>query len=63
MEGASWVEAGYTEALSNYRCVVLDCRGYGSSDKPDQPLSYEVERYVDDQEEPVKYDLGEVLSG
>lgn len=48
MEGASWVEAGYTEALSNYRCVVLDCRGYGSSDKPDQPLSYEVERYVDD---------------
>lgn len=48
MEGASWVEAGYTEALSNYRCVVLDCRGYGSSDKSDQPLSYEVERYVDD---------------
>lgn len=48
MEGASWGEAGYTEALSNHRCVVLDCRGYGSSDKPDQPVAYEVERYVDD---------------
>lgn len=48
MQGASWVEAGYTDALSAYRCVVLDCRGYGASDKPDRPAAYEVERYVDD---------------
>ena len=48
MEGASWLHAGYTDALQNFRCVVLDCRGYGDSDKSDQPLAYEVERYVDD---------------
>lgn len=48
MEGASWVEAGYTGALSNVRCAVMDCRGYGKSDKPHHPASYEVERYVDD---------------
>lgn len=48
MEGASWVEAGYTGALSNFRCIVLDCRGYGASDKPAEPSAYEVERYVDD---------------
>ena len=48
MEGASWVEAGYTEALSAFHCVVMDCRGYGSSDKPDQRSAYEVELYVDD---------------
>lgn len=48
MEGASWVEAGYTESLSAFRCVVMDCRGYGSSDKPVDPAAYELERYVDD---------------
>ena len=48
MEGASWVEAGYTGALENFRCVVMDCRGYGKSDKPDDAGSYEVERYIED---------------
>jgi pimeloyl-ACP methyl ester carboxylesterase len=48
MEGTSWVEAGYVAPLEGFRCVVLDCRGYGTSDKPHEPLAYEVERYVED---------------
>lgn len=48
MEGASWVEAGYVDALEGLRCVVMDCRGYGASDKPHEPESYTVERYVED---------------
>ena len=48
MEGSSWMEAGYIDALKAFRCAVLDCRGYGASDKPHDPESYAVERYVDD---------------
>ena len=48
MEGASWAEAGYTDALAGFRCVVMDCRGYGASDKSHEPVSYEVEHYVED---------------
>lgn len=48
MQGASWIEAGYVDALKGFRCVVLDCRGYGASDKPYEPVSYAVERYVED---------------
>ena len=48
MEGASWVEAGYVGALAGFRCVVMDCRGYGASDKPHDPRSYAIERYVED---------------
>ncbi len=48
MEGASWAEAGYVAALESFRCVVLDCRGYGASDGSHEPLAYEVERYADD---------------
>lgn len=48
MEGASWIDAGYVRALEGFRCVVLDCRGYGASDKSHEPTAYEVERYVED---------------
>ncbi len=48
MEGASWVEAGYVAALEGFRCVVIDCRGYGGSDHSHDPASYEIERYVED---------------
>jgi len=48
MEGASWVQAGYVAALAGFRCVVMDCRGYGGSDRSDDPSSYEIERYVED---------------
>lgn len=48
MEGASWVEAGYVRALDRFRCAVLDCRGYGASDKPHESSAYAVERYVED---------------
>ena len=48
MEGASWAEAGYTSALANFRRIVMDCRGYGASDKSHDPASYRAEFYVDD---------------
>ena len=48
MEGASWIEAGYTRELAGFRCIVMDCRGYGASDKPHEPGSYRAELYVDD---------------
>jgi pimeloyl-ACP methyl ester carboxylesterase len=48
MEGASWIEAGYVASLEGFRCIVLDCRGYGASDRSHEPLAYEVERYVED---------------
>lgn len=48
MEGASWVEAGWVDALAGFRCVILDCRGYGASDKSHEPVAYATERYVDD---------------
>jgi len=48
MEGASWVDAGYVDALARFRCVVLDCRGYGKSDHPGDADAYATERYVED---------------
>lgn len=48
MQGASWAEAGYLNALSSFRCVVLDCRGYGASDRPHEPGAYAAERYQED---------------
>jgi pimeloyl-ACP methyl ester carboxylesterase len=48
MEGASWVEAGYTDAFAGFRSIVMDCRGYGASDKPHELSSYRAELYVDD---------------
>lgn len=48
MEGASWVEAGYVDALQDFRCIVMDCRGYGKSDIHQDPASYRAELYVDD---------------
>ncbi len=48
MEGASWIRAGYVAALDGFRSVVIDCRGYGDSDRPHDPTRYEVERYVED---------------
>ena len=48
MQGASWGEAGYVNALGDFRTVVLDCRGYGASDKPHEPSAYAAERYQED---------------
>lgn len=48
MEGASWLEAGYIDALREFRCIVMDCRGYGKSDIHHDPASYRAELYVDD---------------
>lgn len=48
MEGRSWLEAGYIDALAGFHCVVLDCRGYGASGTPHAPESYRAELYVDD---------------
>lgn len=48
MEGASWREAGYVEALSRFRSVVLDQRGYGRSDRSTDPAAHSAENYVND---------------
>ena len=48
MEGASWVEAGHVAALAGFRCIVMDCRGYGASGKSHESAFYRSELYVDD---------------
>ncbi len=40
-----WYEAGYIEALKpNYRLILIDARGHGSSDKPHDPDAYVLNR-------------------
>jgi len=44
-----WYDYGYVSALKNdYRLVLLDARGNGSSDKPHTPEAYELEKRVGD---------------
>ena len=45
----NWYDYGYVYALKNdYRLVLLDARGHGSSDKPHTPDAYELEKRVGD---------------
>jgi pimeloyl-ACP methyl ester carboxylesterase len=44
-----WYECGYVDALKNdYRLVLVDARGHGSSDKPHDPEAYPLENRVAD---------------
>jgi|SRR6516162_4464888 pimeloyl-ACP methyl ester carboxylesterase len=44
-----WYEAGYDEALRpDYRLVLIDARGHGTSDKPHDPDAYVLNRGVGD---------------
>jgi pimeloyl-ACP methyl ester carboxylesterase len=43
-----WRYAGYTAALPDYRLILVDQRGRGSSDRPDSVEEHRMERYVSD---------------
>ncbi len=45
----TWYDLGYVEALKpSYRLILIDARGHGASDKPQEPDAYERERNVAD---------------
>ena len=45
----NWADFGYVTALKNdYRLILLDTRGHGSSDKPQNPEAYELKKRVED---------------
>jgi pimeloyl-ACP methyl ester carboxylesterase len=40
-----WYESGYVDALSrDYRLILIDARGHGTSDKPHDPDAYLLNR-------------------
>jgi pimeloyl-ACP methyl ester carboxylesterase len=44
-----WYESGYVEALRpDYRLILIDARGHGTSDKPHDPAAYALNRRVAD---------------
>jgi pimeloyl-ACP methyl ester carboxylesterase len=45
----SWRQRGYVERLApRYQCILVDSRGHGESDKPDDPEAYELRTRVVD---------------
>ena len=47
-DSSMWTSAGYTEELSRHRCLLLDHRGRGRSDKPASIEAHRIEQYVAD---------------
>ena len=47
-DGRMWEIAGYTQILTPARQIVMDHRGHGQSDCPEDLASHRVEEYVDD---------------
>src|SRR5438046_4911378 len=47
-DGTMWEQGGYVEGLDGFRCVLIDHRGHGRSDKPQGVENHLMERYVDD---------------
>ncbi len=43
-----WRYADYVDGLSRFRCVLVDSRGHGLSDKPAVETAYRLEEYVAD---------------
>jgi pimeloyl-ACP methyl ester carboxylesterase len=44
-----WYEAGYVDALErDYRLILVDARGHGDSDKPQDAEAYPLEKRVGD---------------
>jgi pimeloyl-ACP methyl ester carboxylesterase len=49
LTGASWRLAGYLDGLMRrYRCITVDSRGAGGSDKPHEPTAHALDLYVGD---------------
>src|SRR5579859_4440923 len=45
----SWYELGYVDGLRrHYRLILLDARGHGGSDKPNDPNAYALHQRVGD---------------
>jgi len=45
----SWRQRGYVERFApKYQCILVDSRGHGESDKPDDPEAYELRTRVVD---------------
>jgi pimeloyl-ACP methyl ester carboxylesterase len=45
----TWYELGYVDRLKQkYRCILIDLRGRGASDKPHEPAAYALSCYVAD---------------
>jgi pimeloyl-ACP methyl ester carboxylesterase len=46
---AGWRQFGYVDALKDsYRLILVDARGHGASDKPHDPVAYEMELRASD---------------
>ena len=43
-----WRQAGYLDGLSGYRCILIDRRGHGLSEKPDDTNDYGMEQQISD---------------
>ncbi len=43
-----WSHAGYLERLADMKCILVDHRGRGLSDRPRDPQSHSMENYVSD---------------
>jgi len=45
----SWYDLGYTDCLKdNFKLILIDSRGHGKSDKPYEPMAYEMQHRVHD---------------
>jgi pimeloyl-ACP methyl ester carboxylesterase len=47
-DGTMWEQGGYVEGLNAFRCILIDHRGHGRSDKPGRVENHLMERYVAD---------------
>ena len=47
-DSSMWKQAGYLDGLSGYRCILIDRRGHGLSEKPRDATDYGMEQQVSD---------------
>ncbi len=45
---SAWEKAGYLEGLKDYKCILIDPRGHGSSDSPENVEAHRMKDYVSD---------------
>lgn len=47
-DGSMWTDAGYVARLRDYRCILIDHRGHGMSDRPRGIEDHLIDSYVGD---------------
>jgi len=47
-DGSMWQDGGYVEPLAEFRLLLFDHRGHGSSDRPGRVADHRIEEYVAD---------------